>query len=67
MLRKKVKDAGLTIDVTNCAINDLPEEARLVITHQRFNLACEKSKFRMQYICHLQNFLDNKFYDSFSA
>lgn len=63
MLRKKVKDAGLTIDVTNCAINDLPEDARLVITHQDLTLRAKKQVPNAIHLS-LQNFLDNKFYDS---
>lgn len=42
MLRKKVKEAGLAIEVTNCAINDLPEDAQLVITHQDLTLRAKK-------------------------
>ncbi|PJG85705.1 PTS mannitol transporter subunit IICBA [Conservatibacter flavescens] len=63
MLRKKVKDAGLPLEVTNCAINDLPDDARLVITHQDLTL---RAKQRVPNAMHLslQNFLDNKFYDS---
>lgn len=35
VLRKKVKDAGLNhISVANCAINSLPDDVDLVITHQ---------------------------------
>ncbi len=35
VLRKKVQDAGLKhIAVTNCAINNLPEDVDLVITHR---------------------------------
>ncbi|OBX02693.1 PTS system mannitol-specific transporter subunit IICBA [Gallibacterium genomosp. 3] len=63
MLRKKVKEAGLPIDVANCAINDLPEDARLVITHQDLTL---RAKQHVPNAIHLSltNFLDNKFYDS---
>ena len=62
MLRKKVKDAGLAIEVANCAINDLPEDARLVITHQDLTL---RAKQQVPNAVHLSltNFLDNKFYD----
>src|SRR5699024_3949818 len=42
MLRKKVKDAGLDIEVANCAINDLPDNARLVITHQDLTLRAKQ-------------------------
>lgn len=62
MLRKKVKDAGLAIEVTNCAINDLPEDARLVITHQDLTLRAKKQVPNAMHLS-LQNFLDNKFYD----
>lgn len=62
MLRKKVKDAGLQIEVANCAINDLPEDARLVITHQDLTLRAKKQAPNAMHLS-LQNFLDNKFYD----
>ncbi len=63
MLRKKVKDAGLPIDVANCAINDLPEDARMVITHQDLTLRAKKQVPNAIHFS-LTNFLDNKFYDS---
>ncbi|MBN6074994.1 PTS mannitol transporter subunit IICBA [Aggregatibacter actinomycetemcomitans] len=63
MLRKKVKDAGLPLDVTNVAINDLPENARLVITHQDLTLRAKKQVPNAMHLS-LTNFLDNKFYDS---
>ncbi|MDD7544143.1 PTS mannitol transporter subunit IICBA [Actinobacillus porcinus] len=63
MLRKKVKDAGLPIEVANCAINDLPEDARLVITHQDLTLRAKKQVPNAMHLS-LTNFLDNKFYDS---
>ena len=62
MLRKKVKDAGLPLDVTNVAINDLPEDARLVITHQDLTLRAKKQVPNSMHLS-LTNFLDNKFYD----
>ena len=63
MLRKKVNDAGLSIEVANCAINDLPEDARLVITHQDLTLRAKKQTPNAMHLS-LTNFLDNKFYDS---
>lgn len=63
MLRKKVKDASLPIEVANCAINDLPEDARLVITHQDLTLRAKKQVPNAMHLS-LTNFLDNKFYDS---
>ncbi|TCP93210.1 PTS system D-mannitol-specific IIA component (Fru family) /PTS system D-mannitol-specific IIB component (Fru family) /PTS system D-mannitol-specific IIC component (Fru family) [Cricetibacter osteomyelitidis] len=66
MLRKKVKDAGLDLDVTNCAINDLPTDARLVITHQDLTLRAKQQVPNAMHLS-LQNFLDNKFYDGLVA
>ena len=63
MLRKKVNDAGLPLEVANCAINDLPEDARLVITHQDLTLRAKKQAPNAMHLS-LTNFLDNKFYDS---
>jgi len=34
ILRSKIQKAGLQITVTNCAINDLPQDADIVITHE---------------------------------
>lgn len=63
MLRKKIKEAELAIEVANCAINDLPDEARLVITHQDLTLRAKKQAPHAIHLS-LANFLDNKFYDS---
>ncbi|OOF70332.1 PTS mannitol transporter subunit IICBA [Rodentibacter caecimuris] len=63
MLRKKVNEAGLALEVTNVAINDLPEDARLVITHQDLTLRAKKQVPNAMHLS-LSNFLDNKFYDS---
>ena len=63
MLRKKVNDAGLPLEVANCAINDLPDNARLVITHQDLTLRAKKQVPNAMHLS-LTNFLDNKFYDS---
>ncbi|WP_439239989.1 PTS mannitol transporter subunit IICBA [Lonepinella sp. BR2474] len=62
MLRKKVKDAGLPIEVANCAINDLPDNAQVVITHQDLTLRAKQQVPNAMHFS-LQNFLDNKFYD----
>lgn len=58
-----MKDAGLPIDVANCAINDLPDNARLVITHQDLTLRAQKQVPNAMHLS-LTNFLDNKFYDN---
>lgn len=66
MLRKKVKEAGLPMEVVNCAINDLPQDARLVITHQDLTMRA-KSQVPSAVHLSLTNFLDNKFYDNLVA
>ena len=62
VLRKKVKDAGLThISVTNCAINSLPDDVDLVITHQ--DLTERAMRFAPQAMhMSLSNFLDSGLY-----
>ena len=66
ILRKKVQEAGLDIAVKNCAINDLPEDARLVITHQ--DLTARAQAYRPDALhFSLQNFLDRAFYDQIVA
>ena len=66
ILRKKVQEAGLDIAVKNCAINDLPEDARMVITHQ--DLTARAQAYRPDALhFSLQNFLDRAFYDQILA
>lgn len=63
MLRKKVQSAGLDIDVTNLAINNLPDDVDLVVTHKDLTPRAEK---QVPGACHisLTNFLDGQLYDS---
>jgi PTS system mannitol-specific IIC component len=62
VLRKKVQDAGLTnISVTNCAINSLPGDVDLVITHRDLTERAMRQAPHAQHIS-LTNFLDNAMY-----
>lgn len=62
VLRKKVQDAGLThISVTHCAINNLPDDVDLVITHQDLTERAIRKVPQARHIS-LTNFLDNKLY-----
>ena len=63
MLRKKVQNASLNIEVQNLAINDLPSNAELVITHQDLTARATKQVPNAQHLS-LSNFLDGAFYDS---
>lgn len=66
MLRKKVKAAGLNIDVQNLAINDLPQDAQLVITHKDLTARAQQRVGSAQHLS-LTNFLDSAFYDGLVA
>ena len=62
MLRKKVADAGLkNISVTNSAINSLPDDVDLVITHRDLTERAMRHAPQAQHIS-LTNFLDSKLY-----
>ncbi|QQO28211.1 PTS mannitol transporter subunit IICBA [Klebsiella michiganensis] len=64
VLRKKVQDAGLSnISVTNCAINNLPPDADLVITHRDLTERAMRQVPQAQHIS-LTNFLDSGLYTS---
>ncbi|WGE31685.1 PTS mannitol transporter subunit IICBA [Actinobacillus genomosp. 2] len=66
MLRKKVQAAGLNIEVQNIAINDLPQDAQLVVTHKDLTARAQKQVPTAQHLS-LNNFLDGVFYDSLVA
>lgn len=62
LLRKKLNEAGLTsIEVQNIAINDLPSDATLVITHRDLTPRAQKRVPRAQHYA-LNNFLEHDFY-----
>ena len=64
VLRKKVQDAGLTnISVTNSAINSLPPDVDLVITHRDLTERAMRQVPQAQHIS-LTNFLDSGLYSS---
>lgn len=67
VLRKKVADAGLkNISVTNCAINSLPEDVDLVITHRDLTERAMRHAPQAQHIS-LTNFLDSQLYSDLTA
>lgn len=62
VLRKKVQDAGLSeISVTNCAINNLPADVDIVITHRDLTERAMRQVPQAQHIS-LSNFLDSGLY-----
>ena len=64
VLRKKVQDAGLSnISVTNSAINSLPSDVDVVITHRDLTERAMRQAPQAQHIS-LTNFLDSGLYAS---
>lgn len=67
VLRKKVQDAGLShISVTNSAINTLPGDVDLVITHRDLTERAMRQAPQAQHIS-LTNFLDSGLYSDLVA
>lgn len=67
VLRKKVNEAGLkNISVTNSAINNLPDDVDLVITHRDLTERAMRHAPQAQHIS-LNNFLDSQLYSDLTA
>ncbi|MED4925837.1 PTS mannitol transporter subunit IICB [Anoxybacillus geothermalis] len=62
ILRNKVQKAGLDIEVTNTAINQLPADADIVVTHQNLTDRA-KAKLPNAYHVSVENFLSSPKYD----
>ncbi|CAG8999497.1 MAG: PTS system mannitol-specific EIICBA component [Candidatus Celerinatantimonas neptuna] len=62
LLRKKIQQAGLDINVINKAINDLPDDVDIVITHKDLT---QRARHRTPNAEHLSltNFLDSTLYE----
>ncbi len=63
LLRKKVEAAGLDIYVTNFAINNLPADSQIVITHKDLTDRARSVVPNAMHIS-LNNFLDGAVYDA---
>ena len=66
LLSKKVKSAGLDINVTNSAINNLPGDVDIVITHKDLTPRAIKHAANAKHFS-LTNFLDSTLYDGLVA
>lgn len=66
IMRNKVQKAGLDIEVTNTAINQLPADADVVITHQNLTDRA-KEKLPNAYHVSVENFLNSPKYDELIA
>lgn len=62
ILRRKVQEAGLEIEVTNTSINELPADADIVITHKDLT---ERARTKLPQATHVSvdNFLNGSKYD----
>lgn len=66
VLRKKVQDANLDIEVTNLAINNLPSDVDIVITHRDLTERAKQFAPNAHHIS-LTNFLDSQLYSQLVA
>ncbi|MFB9141802.1 PTS mannitol transporter subunit IICBA [Vibrio artabrorum] len=66
LLRKKIATAGLDIEVTNYAINNLPADSQVVITHKDLTDRARKTVPGALHMS-LSNFLDGGVYDQLVA
>ncbi|MEZ8105578.1 PTS mannitol transporter subunit IICBA [Vibrio cortegadensis] len=66
LLRKKVDAAGLNVTVTNYAINNLPADSQVVITHKDLTDRARKTMPQAMHMS-LNNFLDGGVYDKLVA
>jgi len=62
ILKKKVKDAGLGVEVTNTSINNLPSDADIVVTHKDLTGRAKAKLPDAEHIS-VDNFLSSPKYD----
>jgi PTS system mannitol-specific IIC component len=63
LLRKKIEAAGLAISVTNLAINNLPQDVDIVVTHKDLTDRARSHAGNAEHLS-LTNFLDKDLYDN---
>lgn len=63
ILKRKIKEAKLSIDVTNRAISDLTEDIDIVITHKDLTSRAKKIVSKPVHLS-IDNFMDGSFYDA---
>lgn len=62
LLKKKLNNKNIEIESYNTAINDIPKDADLVITHKDLTPRAKETADHAHHLS-LNNFLDNSFYD----
>lgn len=66
ILKKKIKEAGMDLNVTNVAINNLPADVDLVVTHKDLTERAEKIVPNAIHVS-VENFLGTSKYDEIVA
>lgn len=65
-LRNKFKRAGYThVSITNCAIEDIPKDAQIVVTHEKLAARVEKTAPQAEHIF-VRDFIQNDVFDILS-
>ena len=62
ILRKKIKEAGLDIQVVNAAINEIPKDADIVIAHKELSERVQAASPDAEHIF-IEAFVNNPIYD----
>jgi PTS system mannitol-specific IIC component len=62
ILRKKIKAAGIPVTVVNTAINDIPDDSDIIITHQTLTDRARQKAPNAEHIS-IDNFLKSPAYD----
>ena len=61
-LRNKLKRAGLNIEVVNCAIEDIPLDAEIVVTHEQLSRRAKAVAPKAEHIA-VKDFVENSVFD----
>jgi len=66
-LKNKLKKAGYThVSITNCAIEDIPADAQIVVTHEKLAARVQAKVPQAEHIF-VKDFIQNQVYDMISA
>ncbi|WP_019555505.1 PTS mannitol transporter subunit IICBA [Propionispira raffinosivorans] len=66
-LKNKLKKAGYThVSITNCAIEDIPADAQIVVTHEKLATRVQNKVPQAEHIF-VKDFIQNQVYDIISA
>lgn len=62
-LRNKIKKAGLNIEVVNCAVDEIPADAEIVITHESLTDRARSKAPKAEHVS-IKNFMNSPEYDA---